>query len=165
MTLTDLVAMRGTFQLLAVLTLALVAWRRGGSPEKISAGVLLGVLLLDRFYHFILTGGKTIGFEGTYWQVDIGHVVIDVAALAIILAITLRANRIYPLCLTALQLITVASHFSRVITPVFEPGAFALMSLGPVYMQIATLGIGLASHMRHQRIHGAYRSWRASSVR
>ena len=79
------------FQIVAIGLLAFAAWRIGGGPERVLAGVLVGLMAGDQLYHLLLEG---LPFAPAAAG---AHLLLDCAALAVALAVGLFANRIYPL--------------------------------------------------------------------
>jgi hypothetical protein len=137
--------------LLAAFLLAL--WR-GAGPEQAAAMVMLALLGVDRLFHLVL------------WQVQgqaataFGHFSIDLAALAAFTLLALRANRLYPMGLAALQLIAVTAHLVRAISPAIPGRANAIMMVAPSYLELLVLIGGILLHMRRESRTGPYRSWR-----
>jgi hypothetical protein len=137
--------------------LALAAWRWGGGPERILAGVLIwfkvGDLLNHRFFQI----------DGHYLTVDTGHLVIDLVALGVVVAVALKANRVYPLWFAAFQLLAVMAHLARDLARDTAPIAYLAMYIGPSYFQIFLLAGGIWWHRWRVARQGPYRSWRTSS--
>jgi hypothetical protein len=138
------------------LIMAVVAWRRGAGPERACAAVPLGMYLGDMAYHAIFGAAH-------FAQIDLGHLAIDALAEAAYMAIALQANRIYPIWLAGSQLIALVSHFSRGLSPAIGMRAYAILIMGPIYLQIGIQLWGLIAHLRRVKRTGSYRSWRSSS--
>ena len=136
-----------------LLALILIAMWRGAGPERWSAAVFIGMFVLDRIYHFILGRGAQYG------TMDIGHFCIDLIATIAFVTIALRANRIYPLCLSALQVIAIISHVIRAISPAIAGGAYSILMIVPSYLQTAVFGTGLYLHLRRVQKFPHYPSW------
>ena len=141
--------------LVAFLGAASLRW--GAAPERICAAVLAFVTFVDPLYHFLVDRGTIYG------SVDVGHLFIDLGLAATFLGVALWANRIYPLWLAALQLVSVISHFAREVTDIFPKLAYGIMSYGPYYIILMILAAGIWRHRNRVRRDGLYRSWRASS--
>jgi hypothetical protein len=139
--------------------LALAAWRWGGGPERVLAGVLVWFSAGDSLNHWLFE------VDDRYMTVDTGHLVIDVVALAVALAVALRANRVYPLWFASFQLLALMAHLTRDVAQGTAPIAYLVMYIGPSYCQIIILAVGIWSHHRRVLRHGPYRSWRISSRR
>lgn len=136
--------------------LALAAWRWGGGPERILAGVLVWFSAGDALNH------RLFEVEDHYMTVDTGHLVIDSVALAVALAVALRANRVYPLWFASFQLLALMAHLARDVAQSAAPIAYLVMYIGPSYCQIIILAAGIWAHRRRVLRHGPYRSWRTS---
>lgn len=156
----DLWYYRGTITAIATIVLAFACFWRGGGPEKWIAAILVAMQAVDRIYHLIATGGRSIWIVSDYTAIDLGHLVIDGASLLGFAIVALRANRIYPLWIGGLQLIMVLSHFGRELAVSIHPFAYALASQSPFYLQATFLYIGLMLHLYRKKQRGPYRSWR-----
>lgn len=140
------------------LLLFLVAWRRGDAPERILAGIMLGMVVVDRIYH--LGRGSDLL---VYYGVDVVHLAIDMSSLLGIGYVALHANRFYPLWIGGAQIIAFSSHFYRLGNVGIHTTAYQVMSIIPSYVQLLAMALGLACHMRRQKIRGNYPSWRRYS--
>lgn len=134
--------------------LAVSAWRWGAAPERWAAATMAGMDLADRIYHFVAGRGAF------YNTVDLGHFAIDSAAAAFFLLLAARANRVYPLCLAALQLVSVLMHLARAADPAGTGFAYAWLAYGPWYLEVVTLAVGMTRHALRVRRIGSYRSFR-----
>jgi hypothetical protein len=134
----------------------LAAWRWGAAPERLCAAVFVANLIVDRVYHLVVA-------RGTFYEtVDLGHLVIGISTAAVLLGVALRANRIYPLWLTAFQGLVIISHFTREASARISVLAYALLTYGPSIFQIAILTCGVVFHARRMNRYGSYPSWRNS---
>ena len=154
-----LVEHRQTLQYVILLGLATFAWLRGDGPEKWTANVFVGVVAATILLHLLFPHDET--FEGIIVQ----HLAMDVLFLAALLPIALRANRMYPICILAAQLLAMVMHFNRGAVPDGMEFAYWLLTRLTSWIQLAAFAIGLAFHRRRIRRHGSYRSWRTSSPR
>jgi hypothetical protein len=146
--------LRGNTQLIACGLLFALSLYRGAAPERWLSGALLAMPLLDLVYHAIW------GPPGPYDAIDIGHVVLDAALFAVVVAVALRANRVYPLWLGGVQIIALVAHFTRAALIKSAPLAYAIMNRVPFYIQITAIALGLACHwMRRRRLGRSYPSW------
>jgi hypothetical protein len=132
------------------------AYWRGGPPEQLGAAVILTWVLVDYAYHWWF--GPS-GFD----TVDPVHVVLDGAELAAIVALALKANRMWPLWAAAAQLIYVATHLVVVIEPGGMRRAYWAMTQVSLYIQLLALTLGALAHARRERRLGRYRSWRVET--
>lgn len=99
------------------------------------------------------------------WAVDRGLFLIDLLVAVTMIAVALRANRMYTLWIAGFQIIAVMAHFARGLSEAISPIAYLIMFVGPSYFQIIILGCGIWLHARRVKRHGTYRSWRSSSNR
>lgn len=145
------------FQIVAIALLAVAAWRAGAAPERLLAGVLVGLMGLDQLYHLALEGFPFVPAPG------VAHLLLDAAALGVALGVGLFANRIYPLWFAAFQLLALLAHLAREVASGVAQLAYMIMYIGPSYCQIILLAGGIWLHRRRVRRHGPYRSWRTFS--
>lgn len=144
------VAEHGAF--VALFLLALVC---GAAPERILAGMAVAALLVHRLYHILL---GTVLVHGA----DLGHLAVDIAWLAGIFAVALRANRVYPLWIGGMQIVAVMAHVYRLCLSEITSFACDLMSTMPSYFQLLALALGLTCHVLRRKRLGSYPSWRSS---
>lgn len=149
--------LRFWLQAALIAAVAIAAWRWGAGPERVLAGVLVWFSAGDALNHAIF------GIWTDYATVDIGHVVIELVALAIALLVALFANRMYPLWFAAFQLIALLAHLARDLAEGIASLAYLMMYIGPSYFQIILLAGGIWLHRRRVLRHGRYRSWRSFS--
>lgn len=145
--------LREQFQLIALIFLAGMGLWKGAGPERAVASVMLGILVSDRIYHLLF--GNVINLM----SIDLGHAVIDLAAMIAFALIALRSNRMYTLWIAALQLIAFNAHLAREMTQAMTPIAYAILYVGPSYFQLVVQGLGLWAHRRRVARYGPYRSW------
>jgi hypothetical protein len=131
----------------------LLAFRRGGPPERFAATAIVIWILTDAMYH--LAFGPS-GFD----SVDPFHLVLDGAQLVAILWLALHANRMWPLWAAAAQLICVSAHLVAFIEPGGMRLAYWAMTQMPQYIQLVALLLGALAHTRRLQRIGPYRSWR-----
>lgn len=153
--LTFIVDYRGEIQEALVLLLFGLALWRGAGPERVSTGVFVGMLIVDRLYHAFVTPSTSFS------RVDVVHFAIDAIATLVLLLVALKANRLYPIWLTALQLAATLSHLFRAANPSLQGGAYSIFIIAPSYLQIPSLAIALLLHMRRERKYGPYPSWQS----
>ena len=88
-----------------MLAVVISAFRRGDWETRLAAVVCLAASLLSAFL---------INFKS---QVAMNVAAIDLAVLAIFVALALRTRRFWPLWVAGLQLTTVMGHLLRVLQP------------------------------------------------
>ena len=138
-----------------ILGTALVAYSRGGAPERIAAAIIVAWMVSDVSYHLVF--GPS-GFD----TVDPVHIVLDGGELVAITWLALRANRMWPLWAAAAQLMCVSGHFVAVVEPGGMRRAYWAMTQLPAYIQLIALVCGAYAHARRFERIGPYRSWRFS---
>lgn len=141
----------GLYALFFVLALA-----KGAAPERLCAGILLFMPIVDHLHHFAI-GGSVL-----YRKVDVGHMAIDVLVFCALLPVALRSNRFYPLWLGGAQIISISAHLYRMAIVEIDRIAYDVMQVMPSYIQLVAMGLGLAFHMSRQKRLGSYPSWRRS---
>lgn len=130
-----------------------LAFWRGGPPEKVAAGIIVGWIVADVAYH--LAFGPS-GFD----TVDPVHLVLDTGELIAISWLALRANRLWPLWAAAAQLICVSGHLAAAIEPRGMTLAYWAMTQIPPFIQLFALFLGALAHAARSKRIGPYRSWR-----
>lgn len=141
-----------TLRLIAV-AIVLASLRKGGEPEKLVAAVLIATAGLDLVNHAMF--GNPV-----FFAVNPGHLVIDIWAMIALLWVALRANRGWPLWVSAAQIIVVLGHTSKIIDlSLVRFGYFAMTQL-PISIQVCALLLGTATHVRREQQIGRYHAWR-----
>ena len=133
------------------------AFVKGSGPERAIAATLAGMLVVDQSYHI------ATDIEVIYFSVDYAHTAIDFAGAVSLTWIALVANRIYPLCMAAVQVISVLSHFARGQSADMNNLAYGILMQAPSSFLIVLLASGMFAHVRRTSRHGTYRSWRLPS--
>ncbi|MGQ0277609.1 hypothetical protein ACT17R_03080 [Sphingopyxis sp. Q841] len=145
------------FNIASLLLLIIAARRWGAAPERICTAALVFMNVGDLIYHAVV-GRWTI-----YASVDVGHLVIDGLIAAVFLAVAIQANRVYPLWLAAIQLVSVIAHFAREANSQVAKLAYALMDYLPYYALLIILFMAIRTHAKRVRRIGPYPAWRRSS--
>ena len=99
--------MRIALYLSLLVAAILYALFRGGTPEKIHAGILVGASISDTVVHMFT--------PAEYMVMDPGHAIIDSAAWVGFFAVALRANRFWPLWVVSLQTIAVVGYIAKML--------------------------------------------------
>ncbi|HZG08257.1 MAG TPA: hypothetical protein VEZ70_04660 [Allosphingosinicella sp.] len=129
----------------------------GGKPERIGAAIL-GV---GSIATFLVVSAPAARFG----SVELGILFVDVAALAGFLALALRAERLWPLWLTALHAIGTAAHVVKLVAPDVIPWAYAFALAFWSYPMLLLLVLGTWQHRKRLARHGADKSWSTFSSR
>ncbi|HEY8603766.1 hypothetical protein [Tsuneonella suprasediminis] len=139
--------------------LAIAAWRYGGGPERVLAGVLLWFAIAFPIANWLL--GQWTDFS----RVDTANAILDGVALIVSLAVALKANRVYPMWFAAFQVLAATAHLVKNLAHGTAALAYVVLYAGPSYCQIVILALGIWNHHRRVRKYGTYRAWRNSSSR
>jgi hypothetical protein len=127
---------------------------RGGGPERAVALLLLaaaaGTLLAQ--------SAPPVRFN----DVEIGVLAVDAALFLGLLAVAMRAERYWPLWMTALQGVALAGHGAKAVNPHVIPWAYAVLLAFWGYPMVALLGIATWRHQHRVRKYGIERSWTRS---
>ena len=141
--------------LLALTTLyALLA---GGGPERIGAAVYAVSVAAT---HLILTAHTQ-----RWLNVETGVFIVDVVTFLAFVPIALRADRFWPLWVSAFLGLGVLGHLARMVGPDTFWWAYAVVLTIWSYPVLALLALGTFLHRRRLARHGADRSWVSSSGR
>lgn len=124
---------------------------RGGAPERV-----LGIaLLLAAVSTQILQDDMAVRFAG----VELDVLLVDLALLAVMLAITLHADRFWPAWATALHLLGTGAHLARAISPDVIRLTYAVLAAAWSYPIVVLLVIGTVRHASRIRSKGWDLDW------
>jgi hypothetical protein len=137
------------FYALLVLSVSAALWK-GGAPERTGAAIVIGTLALEWVGRAVVPPN----FNSIYPVA----VIIDAVATASFGALSLYARRAWPIWATALQLLSLTSHFAQGIEP-SHPGIYLTMKSGPTLMVLLVLLLGTGFHRRRLRRHGRDLAW------
>lgn len=130
------------------------AIRCGGVPERIAGTTIIATLIADPLLHLVM--------PATFDRVDPTHLLIDLVRFAIFLALSLQANRYWPICFAALQLLALAAHPAKAMEVTIHPVIYAI---GAVMWSYGLLVLLILATFHHYRLiaRGATRaSWSGS---
>lgn len=142
------IALRFWLPLVLVCGYALV---RGGAPERLAAAMLVGAGLLT----LAVERQAAVRFS----SVELGVMAVDLALLVGLFALSMQANRWWPLLLAAFQLMTLLGHLGKWLNPDLMRLGYAIMLFAPAYPLIAVLAAGTHRHQRRLRRHGVDTAW------
>jgi len=131
------------------------AMAAGGGPERVGAGIYALSCVLS----VIAYQAPPIRFE----SVEIGVFLVDVAVFIAFVPLALRANRYWPLWVSALLGIGVLGHLAMLVHPRVIPWAYAAVLSMWSYPILLLIVIGTAAHRRRLKRNGADPSWTRSS--
>jgi hypothetical protein len=142
-------------------TLAIACWLyamlRGGAPEKIGATIVL----VGSGLTFAAVSAPAVRFG----SVEIGIFLVDAAALIGFLVLALRAERLWPLWVAALQTIGTAGHAVKLVDPTVIRWAYAFVLAFWSYPMLALIVVGTWNHQKRLARNGVDKSWSSSSDR
>jgi hypothetical protein len=128
---------------------------RGGPPERIGAGIFLVATILT----VVAASGPARRFS----SVESGILIVDAVMLAALLILALRAERYWPIWVTALQAIGTAGHAVKLADPGVMPLAYAFILALWSYPMLLLLALGTWRHQQRVARFGSDRSWSSSS--
>lgn len=100
--------LRVAFFYLLLLAVVALAFQRGDRETRAAGLVALTATLLSAASVHVLGGGR---------PVEAAVAIVDLAVLALFVAIALRSYRFWPLWVSGLQLTTVLAHILRMLSP------------------------------------------------
>ena len=128
---------------------------KGGPPER--AGISIA-LLASIVSHLVVTGSRAIRFQ----QVEAGVFAVDLLTLAAFLILALRADRFWPLWITGIHLVGVATHTAMLVSPAVLPWVYGWIQGFWAYPITIIMIIATWRHQKRLRRFGVDSSWNAS---
>lgn len=129
----------------------------GGGPERVAATVY-AVSVAATF--LIMKAHQQ------HWlDLEVGVFIVDAVLFLAFIPIALRADRFWPLWVTAFLGLGVLGHVARLVMPDTFWRAYAMVLAIWSYPILATMVLGTFLHRRRLALHGADRSWVSSSGR
>ena len=141
------------FALLLVVTL--YAFVAGGGPERIGAGAYALACIASH----LLFSAPSI----KYRFVETGVFIVDIVVFLAFTIIALRANRFWPLWVTALLGLGVLAHLARWAGPGAIPWAYQVIMSIWSYPILALIAVGAFRHRRRLKRFGGDPDWTDSS--
>ena len=129
-------------------SVSLFAFIAGGMPERATAVVFLTAATAS----FVVLRDHALAF-------DVKLVWIDIATFASLVAIAVRANRFWPLYISALQLLTVGVHGAKLYDPQLADWMWIGASSKLAYPTLILLTIGIVRHRQRIDVFGSDRDW------
>ena len=146
------------YHFLALLALCtLYALWAGGGPERLGAAVYA---LSVAATHLVRTANSQ-----RWLDIGAGELIVDASTFLIFVAIALRANRYWPLWVSAMLGIGMLGHLARGIVPDTFWWAYAVVLTIWSYPILVLIALGSFLHRRRLGRYGADRSWVSSSDR
>ena len=119
----------------------LYAFLAGGWPERLGAAAYASACLAS---HFLYAAPAL-----KYRAVETGVFIVDVLVFAAFVAIALRADRMWPIWVSALLGLGVLAHLGRLAGPGTMPWAYQIVMSVWSYPILAIIAIG--TYARHRR--------------
>lgn len=117
------------------------AIRCGGEPERWIGIIILMGVVVDQPLHQLL--------PVRYMRVDPTHLLIDSISFIAFLAVSLRANRFWPLWMSAFQLLSFGAHLAKAMNLSIHPVVYAAMTVAWSYGMLILL---IGATRFHQRL-------------
>jgi len=138
------------FATLLLLASGYAMWR-GGAPER-----AVGVAMLTAYIATLFSHSE---FAIRFTQVETGVLSIDIALMALLMAVALKADRGWPMLVAGLHLTTVGAHAVRLIEPSMIEVTYAVMLSMWSYPMVLALAVGTWRHRTRLRAIGYDRDW------
>lgn len=133
------------------------AFVAGGWPERIGAG---SYALASAATHLLL-----LNRTGRWRDLEFGVLIVDVLLFLVFTALALRANRFWPIWVSALLGLGVLGHLARWAGPDVIWWAYAVILSMWSYPILAIIAVGTWQHQRRLGRFGVDKSWSTSSDR
>lgn len=147
------VILNSGIRLALALALYAAAMVRGSAPERILAGTLLATTVLGMIVVRLMDTQLSIS---ACWA----DLVIDLLAFGVICTTAMRANRVYPVWLGAVQIVKLTSRIWCLALAKPALRAHLMMDAVAFYTQLTIMGLGFAYHVvRSRRLDGGYPDW------
>jgi hypothetical protein len=114
------------------------AFLRGGPPERVCSVIIIAGAAISAF--ILPTPG------GRFEHLEVGIFAVDAAMLCGFIAIALCAQRYWPLWMSSMQLVAVASHSAGLLLSYRLPWAYAVAIAFWSYPMLIMLAWGTARH-------------------
>lgn len=147
--------MRLWLTIIVLVLLLLVAVRNGGAPERYTAFAIAIAFTFNALVIAIQGPSDFQTFEPLRCAIEVGMFVACTL-------IAVYANRFWPICIAALQLIILTAHLARLIDIQGLAGVYWGITTIPSYLQLMVLVIGIRSHAQRKTRLGPYRDWRVA---
>jgi len=134
----------------------LYAFVAGGAPERLGAAAYALACIASPFAFSPL--------PVQYRSVETGVFIVDVFVFVAFTVLALRANRFWPIWVSALLGLGVLAHLARWTGPSSVPWAYQFIMSIWSYPILAILVIGTFNHRRRLARSGADQSWSSSSA-
>jgi hypothetical protein len=134
----------------------------GGAPERMGASAYA---LAVAATHLILLTRAARTQNAEFQSVELGVLVVDVLLFISFTVLALRANRFWPIWVSALLGLGVLGHLARWLGPDVIPWAYAAILSIWSYPILVIIALGTWNHQTRLARYGVDRSWSSSSPR
>lgn len=125
----------------------LYAFFRGGWAERVTAG---GILIATYVTVLVLSP-----LAIRYQFVELPVMAVDTVLLFVLVGISLKSEKFWPLWLTAMQGLTILSHLAPYVPHVL-PWAYGNAVAVWIYPMLIVLGFAVHSHHRSRKAGGSF---------
>lgn len=133
------------------------AFSRGGAPERVGAGIFAVGCILT----VVVASVPLIRFRA----VEAGMLMVDIATFIAFVALALKANRFWPIWVSALLGVGVVGHLAKLLSPQVIPWAYQVALTIWSYPILLLVCFGTRAHQQRLKRTGADPSWTTSSPR
>ena len=147
-----------TFYLIFLVSCSAYVLIKGGPPERAGIAIAIVASVLS-----LVVASADIAQR--WEQVETGIFFVDLATFAAFLFLALRADRFWPLWITGLHLIGIATHTAKLVDSQVVPWVYANTQALWAYPILLIMVIGTARHRRRLKLYGVDNSWIDSSGR
>lgn len=130
---------------------SLYAFVRGGAPERIGAASFATACILT----VVVASLPAARFR----SVELGMLLVDISVFLVFVILALKANRFWPIWVSALLGIGVAGHLARLLSPDVIPWAYQLALTIWSYPILLLVCLGTYAHQKRLAKTGADPSW------
>lgn len=131
------------------------AWICGGAPERYAAILFISA--------YVLSIAVQSNWATRYDIVELGVFAVDFALFLAMLFIALTANRFWPICMTGIVAMPLATHLVKSVDPTLIPAAYQTLLAAWAYPTLVLLAVATWRHQKRLRRLGADPPWSGSS--
>lgn len=128
----------------------------GAAPERIGAAIIFAGAVLSA----VAASAASVRYQG----VEVGVFVVDVVTIAAFILLALRAERFWPIWVSAFLGVGALGHLAMALHVRVIPWAYAVVLTIWSYPILATVAIGTFNHRRRLKQFGTDPSWSSESA-
>jgi hypothetical protein len=126
---------------------------RGSAPERLGAGVLIAMTVMQFTARAVIPPDFTI--------VYLVSLIVDAFGVVAFGMLAIYAKRVWPLWATSLQILSLTAHFAQEVGDTSNIGTYIVMKGAPTFLAILALLAGAIAHRRRLRCYGTDPAWKA----